>query len=71
MTLTGTVERRDIEGGVFVFKADDGTVYALAGGDRGLRKDGARLELDGKVDADAVGIAMVGPVFRVTRYRAL
>ncbi len=71
MKLTGTIERRDIEGGVFVLRADDGKVYSLRGGDRGLKKPGARVEVDGQLDADSVGIAMVGPVLKVSSYRTL
>jgi hypothetical protein len=71
MKLTGTIQKRDLEGGVFVLAADDGKVYSLSGGDRGLKKPGARVEVEGQVDSNAVGIAMAGPVFKVTSYKAI
>ncbi|MBZ4409630.1 DUF5818 domain-containing protein [Myxococcus sp. MISCRS1] len=69
MTLTGRVVFRDIETGVWVLEADDGTTYQLAGGDRHIKKDGHRIEAEGRVDKDVLTAAMVGPVFHVSSYR--
>lgn len=71
MKLTGTVEHHDIGAGVFVLKSDDGAVYALMGADRAMKKPGLRVEVEGQVDEGAMGVAMVGPVFRVKSFRAL
>lgn len=68
-TLAGKIAFRDIETGVWVLEADDGKTYLLAGGDRKIKKDGARIEAEGEVDADAVSFAMVGPRFVVKSYR--
>jgi cob(I)alamin adenosyltransferase len=69
MKLTGRVVYRDLEGGVWVLEGDDGRTYQLAGGDRKIKKDGQRVEVEGKVDDDAMTIHMVGPVFNVASYR--
>ena len=69
MKLTGRVVFRDVETGVWVLQTDAGASYLLAGGDRKLKRDGARVELEGSVDPGAVTLAMVGPVFNVTSYR--
>lgn len=69
--LTGRVAFRDIETGVWVLEGDDGTTYQLAGGDRKIKKDGHRIEVEGDVDNDVMTSAMVGPVFNVARYRFL
>ena len=69
MRLTGKVVFKDIETGVWVLESDTGKTYLLAGGDRHIKKDGARIEADGEVDDDAVSFAMVGPVFTVSKYR--
>ena len=69
--LTGRVIFRDIETGVWVLEGDDGTTYQLAGGDRKIKKDGQRIEVEGAVDEDVMTSAMVGPVFNVARYRFL
>ncbi|RKH55965.1 DUF5818 domain-containing protein [Corallococcus aberystwythensis] len=70
MKLSGTVQYQDLEGGVWVLKADDGRTYQLAGGDRKIKKDGQRISAEGSVQRDAVTAAMVGPVFHVTSYTA-
>ncbi len=71
MKLTGRVAYRDLEGGVWVLEGDDGRTYQLAGGDRKIKKDGQRVEVEGGVDAKALTAAMVGPVFNVKKYRFL
>jgi cob(I)alamin adenosyltransferase len=69
MKLTGRVVYRDLEGGVWVLEGDDGRTYQLAGGDRKIKKDGQRVEIQGDVDSDAMTIHMVGPVLNVDSYR--
>ena len=71
MKLTGRVAFRDIETGVWVLEGDDGTTYELAGGDRKIKKDGQRVEVNGDVARDRMTAAMVGPVFTVASYRFL
>ncbi len=68
MKLTGSIGFRDIEFGVWVLQADDGRLYELAGGDRGLKQEGRRVELEGRVEQGMASAAMVGPIFRVERY---
>ncbi len=69
MKLTGKVVYRDVEMGVWVLEADDGRTYQLAGGDRKLKKDGHRVEVQGEVDEEVMTAAMVGPVLNVGSYR--
>lgn len=69
MKLSGVVAFRDLETGVWVLNGDNGTTYLLAGGDRKLKKNGARIEAEGDVDAASVTLAMVGPRFVVKNYR--
>ena len=71
MMLTGSVFFRDIGAGAWVLEADDGRTYQLAGGDRKMKKEGARIEVEGELDTSAVTAAMVGPVLTVKRYRFL
>lgn len=68
-TLVGTVVFRDLETGVWVLEGDEGGVYLLAGGDRKLKKNGARVEVTGSVDSSSLTTAMVGPRFVVASYR--
>lgn len=69
MKISGQVKFRDIETGVWTLVADDGTTYLLDGGDRKIKKDGSRIEADGTVDNESLGIAMVGPRFVVKSYK--
>jgi hypothetical protein len=69
--LSGKVDFVDVGSGAFVLVADDGQRYQLAGGDRGMKKAGQRIEVEGDVDAGAVTAAMAGPVLRVKSYRAI
>lgn len=68
---TGRVIKSDLEGGVWTLVGDNGLTYQLSGGDSGLRADGQRVEVVGRVDANRVGIAMVGDVLEVKSYRIL
>ena len=67
--LKGTIRRNDLEGGFWELHADDGERYQLDGGDERLRTEGARVEVDGKVDKDAFGIGMTGPVLKVKSWK--
>jgi cob(I)alamin adenosyltransferase len=69
--ISGTVAYRDLETGVWVLEGDDGRTYQLAGGDRKIKKAGARIEAEGEVDADSATLAMVGPRLVVRRYSFL
>jgi hypothetical protein len=71
MKITGTVEYRDLEGGVWQLAADDGKRYTLLGS-RGELKSakGQRVEVEGSLD-DGAGIAMAGPQLRVDKLRKL
>ena len=69
MKVSGTVNFRDLETGIWVLEADDGKTYLLAGGDRKIKKSGARIEVEGDVDSDSATLAMVGPRFVVKQYR--
>jgi hypothetical protein len=69
--LTGTIRRNELEGGFFQFIADDGTAYELEGSDPLLSRDGAKVEVDGTVDRQAMSITMTGPRLKVKSVRAL
>ena len=70
MKLKGTLSRTDVEGGHWLLKADDGEQYQLTG-DVNAAKDGQRVEVEGKVDKQAMGFGMMGPHFNVTKLTAL
>lgn len=71
MKIQGTVVRSDLEGGLWLFKTNQGMQYQLEvpGGGSDLLEDGVRATLEGEVDGAAFGIGMAGPVFKVERYK--
>jgi len=68
-TFKGTVKKNDLEGGFWELHADDGKKYQLQGGDAGLQKEGARVEISGSVEKSAFGIGMTGPILAVKSYK--
>ena len=69
MKLTGTIRRSDLEGGHWTLEAGKET-YQLTGKLDGI-KDGQRVEVDGKVERDMMGIGMTGPTFDVKSLKAI
>jgi len=67
----GTIRRNDLEGGHFQLVADDGTAYQVQGADPALREDGARVEVEGAVDKNAMSFAMTGPTLKVKSVRKI
>ena len=61
----GTVRRNDLEGGHWQLEGDDGTTYTLEGAPKGIEQDGAKVEIDGADDEEAMGFAMTGPILKV------
>ena len=71
MKITGTVEYRDLEGGIWQLAADDGKRYTLTGARGELKAaSGQRVEVEGSLE-DGFGFAMAGPQLRVDRLRRL
>jgi hypothetical protein len=67
----GTIRYSDLEGGHFQLHAEDGTTYELDGRDPILRRDGARVEIEGSVDRGAMSLAMTGPRLKVKSVKAI
>jgi hypothetical protein len=61
----GVLKRNDLSGGFWELHAEDGKRYQLSGADAEAMKEGATVEIDGKVDKAAMGIGMTGPILAV------
>ena len=71
MKVTGTLEYRDLEGGTFQLKGDDGKRYTLLGSKKELKAaQGQRVEVEGSAD-EGFGISMSGPQLKVDKLRKL
>ena len=71
MKLKGVLKRSGLEGGTWIFEADNGQNYQLENLPDGLSSDGKKLQIEGEVDEAAFGIAMTGPTLKVTSASAL
>jgi hypothetical protein len=72
ITVTGTVERRDIGTGAWALITDEGTTYEiLRGADKSLLKAGQKAKVTGEVRQDVMTIAMIGPVLEVKSFDLL
>lgn len=67
----GTIRRTDLEGGAWTLVSDQGVVYQLDGGGQDLLVDGVRAEVEGRLAPQKMGLAMVGDILEVKRYRVL
>ena len=68
--LKGTIQRSDLEGGMWLLDADDGESYQLAGHTKGL-EHGKRAELDGQVEKSQMSFGMGGAIFTVRSVKLL
>lgn len=67
LTLPGTMEHLNIEGGCWRFTADDGTSYQPAGGGSDLYQDGLRVTITG-IPRPLATLCQVGPILEVLKY---
>ena len=64
----GVVHHSDLEGGSWELACSDGRRFTLANPDAGLKRDGLRVDVEGTVEDDAMGISMSGPLLVVRKY---
>ncbi|WP_144119412.1 DUF5818 domain-containing protein [Catellatospora sichuanensis] len=65
ISVSGRVERVELEGGCTVLRADNGTTYQLMGGDPNVVKPGATVLVKGRLRTDIMTICQMGPVLEV------
>jgi len=70
-TLTGTIRRLGLEGGLWALRLDDGTMVELLDPPAELLVDGLRAEVTGDRDGADVSIGMVGDTLRVRSFRRI
>jgi len=69
LKVTGRVVFRDLGAGAWTLESEDGRTYQLLGAGGDLLREGARVVVEGELDAGAATAAMVGPVLRVRRWQ--
>lgn len=68
VTVTGTVEYRDIELGVWVLATPSGETYELVDAPPQLLQNGLRVQIEGIVRNDMMTVSMVGPILEVRSF---
>lgn len=63
--LTGRIAYQSLGAGVWVLETAAGVNYELRDLPQGYQQQGLQVAVTGEVLADAVSIAMVGPIFAV------
>ncbi|MBI1241890.1 hypothetical protein [Umezakia ovalisporum] len=72
ITVTGTIQRRDIGTGAWALVTDDGNTYEiLRGADKNLLKSGQTAKVTGRVREDIMTMAMIGPILEVQSFEML
>jgi hypothetical protein len=73
MKLKGTIRRNDLEGGHWTLQTEKGETYQLVGatGSTGSLRDGQKVEVEGNVEKDMMGIGMTGPHFKVQSIKSV
>ena len=69
-TISGTVTRNDLEGGMWTLETSSGERYQLSG-ETGDLTDGMKAEVSGKVEKDQMGFGMSGAIFTVKSIKRL
>ncbi|NMG08609.1 hypothetical protein [Brasilonema sp. UFV-L1] len=72
ITITGTIEHRDIGTGAWALVTDKGDTYEiLRGVDKSLLKQGQKAKVTGQVREDIMTVAMIGPVLEVKSFEVI
>jgi hypothetical protein len=71
ITVTGTVEKKDIGTGVWALVTKEGTTYELKDAPKELEQASGTVEVKGQVRDDIMTFAMIGPVLEVKSFKLL
>ncbi|MEH1889429.1 MAG: hypothetical protein V7K40_15340 [Nostoc sp.] len=72
ITLTGTIQRRDIGTGAWALVTEEGVTYEiLKGADKDLLKAGQKAKVKGQVREDIMTTAMIGSVLEVKSFEVI
>ena len=72
ITVTGTIEHRDIGAGAWALVSGEGVTYEiLRGADKKLLKSGQKVKVTGQVREDVMTAAMIGSVLEVKSFEVI
>ena len=70
LEIQGTVVYKDLEGGFFAIDGDDGQKYNPVNLAESFRKDGLKVKVTARPDADAMTVHMYGTVIEIVEIQA-
>jgi Protein of unknown function (DUF5818) len=71
MTLTGTIEHKDIGVGAWALVTTSGETYELKDAPAELKHAGLKVKVEGRVRDDVMTFAAIGPVFEVNSFEII
>ncbi|MDY7014134.1 MAG: hypothetical protein SVX43_11160 [Cyanobacteriota bacterium] len=71
MTISGTIEYKDMGTGTWVLVTASGETYELKDAPAELKQAGLKVKVEGQVRDDVMTFAMIGPVFEVHSFEAI
>ncbi|MBD2667478.1 hypothetical protein B6N60_02533 [Richelia sinica FACHB-800] len=72
ITVTGTIQKRNIGLGAWALVTDEGTTYELPKStDKNLLISGQKAAVTGQVREDVMTVAMIGPVLEVQSFEVV
>jgi hypothetical protein len=71
ITVTGTVEKKDIGMGVWALVAADGKTYELLSCPKDLRQEGLQVTVSGAIDDQVMTAAAIGPVLAISSFEKI
>ncbi len=69
LSIVGTVERVELEGGFYAIRAEDGTTYEVMNLPERFERAGLPVEARAVARGDMASIRMVGPIVELVRIR--
>lgn len=72
ITVTGTIQHRDIGTGAWALVTEDGTTYEIQkGAAKELLKPGQKVKVSGQVREDVMTLAAIGSVLQVKSFEVI
>jgi hypothetical protein len=69
ITVTGTIEKKDIGMGAWALVSTEGKTYELLNCPKELRQNGLQVEVSGVIDDQVMTAAAIGPVLAVSSFQ--
>jgi hypothetical protein len=69
ITVTGTIEKKEIGMGAWAIVTAEGQTYELLNCPKELRQSGLQAEINGVIDDQVMTAAAIGPVLAISSFK--